>query len=213
MEKILIDKSIEKTGKQESHQLTLDPVDNERQANLCGPMDDHLKTIERRLGVKISYRGNQFKVIGKESNCIAVISLLKDLYLEAAPVKGQSKNITDEMVHIAILEANILEQNDSNEPLANPKETAELGANYEKMITIKTKRGVIKPRNGNQQSYVQNIITNDISFGVGVAGTGKTYLAVACAVDALERQEVRRILLTRPAVEAGEKLGFLPGDI
>lgn len=206
-------KSKEQASKQKNYQLTLEPVDNERQADLCGPMDDNLKTIERRLGVEISYRGNQFKVIGKESNCIAVINLLKDLYLETAPVKGQSKNITSEMVHIAILEANVLEQDSLNETPANPKETSELGANYEKMITIKTKRGIVKPRNGNQQSYVQNIITNDISFGVGVAGTGKTYLAVACAVDALERQEVRRILLTRPAVEAGEKLGFLPGDL
>lgn len=192
-----------------SHQFELTPIDNERQAELCGPMDDHLKTIERRLGVEISYRGNQFKVLGKEKNCQAVIQLLKTLYIETAPVKGIYNVITSEMVHLAILEANVLEQDSSTQS----KESAELGANYEKMVTIKTKRGVVKPRNGNQQSYVQNIITNDISFGIGVAGTGKTYLAVACAVDALERQEVRRILLTRPAVEAGEKLGFLPGDL
>lgn len=200
-------------NKQTNHLLTLEPVDNERQANLCGPMDDHLKTIERRLGVEISYRGNQFKVLGKDLNCIAVINLLKNLYIETAPVNGQNKTITDEMVHLSILEANVLEQDDSSNASTNTKEASELGANYEKMVTIKTKRGTVKPRNGNQQSYVQNIITNDISFGVGVAGTGKTYLAVACAVDALERQEVRRILLTRPAVEAGEKLGFLPGDL
>ncbi len=197
----------------ESHQLTLAPVDNERQANLCGPMDDHLKTIERRLGVEISYRGNQFKVLGKEKNCIEVITLLKSLYLETAPVKGTVATLTAEMVHLGILETNILEQDDSKNTASSAKEAAELGANYEKMVTIKTKRGIVKPRNENQQSYVQNIITNDISFGVGVAGTGKTYLAVACAIDALERQEVRRILLTRPAVEAGEKLGFLPGDL
>jgi len=116
------------------------------------------------------------------------------------------------MVHLAILEANVLEQDDA-ESSTQTKEATDLGANYEKMLTIKTKRGTVKPRNGNQQSYVQNIVTNDISFGIGVAGTGKTYLAVACAVEALERQEVRRILLTRPAVEAGEKLGFLPGDL
>jgi len=199
--------------KHEKHQFTLEPTDNERQANLCGPMDDHLKTIERRLGVEISYHGNQFKILGKDTNCIAVIKLLKNLYLETAQVKGQSKDITSEMVHLGILEANILEQNSSSDTATNTKEATELGANYEKMVTIKTKRGTIKPRNDNQQSYVQNIVTNDISFGVGVAGTGKTYLAVACAVDALERQEVRRILLTRPAVEAGEKLGFLPGDL
>ncbi|WP_353539406.1 PhoH family protein [Colwellia sp. KU-HH00111] len=176
-------------------------------------MDDNLKTIERRLGVEISYRGNQFKVLGKDIHCVAVINLLKNLYLETVPVKGQSKIITGEMVHLGIVEANILEQDNTDITSASAKETAELGANYEKMVTIKTKRGIVKPRNGNQQTYVQNIITNDISFGVGVAGTGKTYLAVACAVDALERQEVRRILLTRPAVEAGEKLGFLPGDL
>lgn len=199
--------------KLKTHQLSLEPVDNERQANLCGPMDDNLKTIERRLGVEISYRGNQFKVLGKDIHCVAVINLLKNLYLETAPVKGQSKIITGEMVHLGIVETNILEQDNTDITSASAKETAELGANYEKMVTIKTKRGIVKPRNGNQQTYVQNIITNDISFGVGVAGTGKTYLAVACAVDALERQEVRRILLTRPAVEAGEKLGFLPGDL
>ncbi|MCI2285562.1 PhoH family protein [Colwellia sp. MSW7] len=174
-------------------------------------MDDHLKTIERRLGVEISYRGNLFTVLGKDVHCLAVINLLKNLYLETATVKGQQQEITSEMVHLAILDANVLEQDISNS--TSTKEASELGANYEKMVTIKTKRGTVKPRNGNQQSYVQNIITNDISFGVGVAGTGKTYLAVACAVDALERQEVRRILLTRPAVEAGEKLGFLPGDL
>ena len=213
-------KSNKTNNKQTSHQLTLTPVDNDRQAELCGPMDDHLKTIERRLGVGISYRGNQFKILGKDKNCLAVIKLLKNLYLETSPIKGQSKTITEAMVHLAILEANVLEQDDNlysidsvNSSASISKEASELGANYEKVVTIKTKRGTIKPRNGNQQSYVQNIVTNDISFGVGVAGTGKTYLAVACAVDALERQEVRRILLTRPAVEAGEKLGFLPGDL
>tara|TARA_R110001592_G_scaffold14589_2_gene64999 strand:+ start:6942 stop:8027 length:1086 start_codon:yes stop_codon:yes gene_type:complete len=213
MENILTEHSTKQTNKQQGHLITLEPVDNERQANLCGPMDDHLKTIERRLGVEISYRGNQFKVLGKDTHCIAVIDLLKNLYLETATVKGQTKDISSDMVHLAILEANVLEQDSSSVSSVNTKEASELGANYEKMVTIKTKRGTVKPRNGNQQSYVQNIITNDISFGVGVAGTGKTFLAVACAVEALERQEVRRILLTRPAVEAGEKLGFLPGDL
>ncbi|WDE06870.1 PhoH family protein [Thalassomonas viridans] len=189
-------------SKNSSFQFVLEPVDNHRQASLSGPMDDNLKTIERRLGVEISYRGNQFTVVGKETNSEAAISLLKDLYVETAPVKGQSKPVTPEMVHLAILEAKVLEQ----EP-----ETTD--PDFDKMVTIKTKRGVIKPRNKNQQSYVHNVLTNDISFGIGVAGTGKTYLAVACAVEALERQEVRRILLTRPAVEAGEKLGFLPGDL
>ncbi len=189
-------------SKNTNHTLTLEPVDNNRQANLCGPMDDNLKTIERRLGVEISYRGNQFKVLGQEINCQAVTNLLKDLYIETETIKGKSKTITNEMVHLAIVSAKVLEQ-----------EPEKSNVNFDKVVTIKTKRGVVKPRNPNQQSYVHNIVTNDISFGVGVAGTGKTYLAVACAVEALERQEVRRILLTRPAVEAGEKLGFLPGDL
>ncbi len=180
----------------------LEPDDNARQANLCGAMDDNLKTIARRLGVEINYRGNCFKVSGKESNTEVVISLLKSLYIETARVKGVVKTITPEMVHLAIVDTKVLEQ----EPKAPD-------GHFDKIITIKTKRGIIKPRNPNQQSYVQNVMTSDISFGIGVAGTGKTYLAVACAVEALERQEIRRILLTRPAVEAGEKLGFLPGDL
>lgn len=194
--------------KQKKHQLELTPVDNERQATLCGPMDDNLKTIERRLGVEISYRGNQFKIMGSDKNCQAVTELLKRLYVDTAPIKGKTAQITEEMLHLAIIETNILEQD-----IPSSKEAEDLGVNYEKMVSIKTKRGMVKPRNNNQHDYIQNILINDISFGVGVAGTGKTYLAVACAVDALERQEVRRILLTRPAVEAGEKLGFLPGDL
>jgi len=185
-----------------NHSLVLEPVDNSRQANLCGPMDDNLKTIERRLGVEISYRSNEFKIVGEPNHAQAVIKLLKDLYIETKSIKGQEKTITDEMVHLAILDANVLEQ-----------APTKVDVDYEQMVTIKTKRGIIKPRNKNQSAYVQNVLTNDISFGIGVAGTGKTYLAVACAVDALERQEIRRILLTRPAVEAGEKLGFLPGDL
>lgn len=185
-----------------SKKFNLEPIDNNRLANLCGSMDNHLKTIERRLGVKLNYSSNQFKVMGEPSNCDAVIILLKNLYIETATVKNQLKEISEEMVHLAILDAKVLEQ-----------EPTKVDVDFDKLVTIKTKRGIIKPRNPNQQSYVQNILSNDISFGVGVAGTGKTYLAVACAVEALERQEVRRIMLTRPAVEAGEKLGFLPGDL
>jgi len=188
--------------KENTIEFNLEPVDNDRQINLCGPMDDNLKTIERRLGVKINYRGNQFKVIGKPTNCASVTKLLKELYVETATVKSVNNVITDEIIHLAITEIPLLEQAPSNIDMAT-----------DKAITIKTKRGLIKARNKNQQSYIHNILHNDISFGVGVAGTGKTYLAVACAVEALERQEVRRILLTRPAVEAGEKLGFLPGDL
>ncbi|MEW6998036.1 PhoH family protein [Colwelliaceae bacterium BS250] len=189
------------TSKIHSQTINLEPVDNDRIANLCGSLDDNLRKIERRLGVEISYRSNEFKVVGNVNHCLATITLLKNLYIETTPIKGRAGILTAEMIHLAVLDLNILE------PLADN------AGEYDKMVTIKTKRGVIKPRNENQSSYVQNILNNDISFGVGVAGTGKTYLAVACAVDALERQEVRRILLTRPAVEAGEKLGFLPGDL
>jgi phosphate starvation-inducible PhoH-like protein len=185
-----------------SKQFDLAPLDNNRLANLCGAMDDNLKMIERRLGVKISYSSNQFKVMGEPANCDAVIILLKNLYIETATVKNERKEINEKMVHLAILDAKVLEQ-----------EPPKVDVDFDKLVTIKTKRGVVKPRNPNQQSYLHNIMSNDISFGVGVAGTGKTYLAVACAIEALEKQEVRRILLTRPAVEAGEKLGFLPGDL
>lgn len=182
-------------------EVLLEPANNQRLANLIGPLDDNIKKIERRLGVEISYRGNKFKLVGHENNRLAAAKILKDLYIETAEVKGKFGQITQEMLHLAIIDAKVLEQ------------TSSLDNEYEKVVTIKTKRGVIKPRNENQKTYIQNVLTNDISFGVGVAGTGKTYLAVACAVDALERQEIRRILLTRPAVEAGEKLGFLPGDL
>lgn len=194
-------KEITLTADTISHEVSLEPLDNNRIANLCGPLDDNLRKIERRLGVEIGYRGNVFKVHGKDVVCKAVIKLLKDLYIETAIVKGKAGNISAEELHLALGQINVLPQQ------------ADTQAEFEQMVTIKTKRGIIKPRNVNQGDYVQNILTNDISFGVGVAGTGKTYLAVACAVDALERQEVRRILLTRPAVEAGEKLGFLPGDL
>ncbi|MGB1263485.1 MAG: PhoH family protein [Cognaticolwellia sp.] len=189
-------------SKNTSINFTLSPADNNRLANLCGAMDDNLKTIERRMGVEISYRSHEFKVTGSSVHTAAVKKVIIDLYLESETVKGKVNTITPEMVHLAIVDTGILEQTASK-----------TSARYDEMVTIKTKRGIIKPRNENQQNYVQNVITNDISFGVGVAGTGKTYLAVACAVDALERQEIRRILLTRPAVEAGEKLGFLPGDL
>lgn len=183
------------------------PDDNDRLANLYGPFDDNIKQIERRLGVEITYAGNHIKVVAEQRLCDTVQHILTSLYVETQPVKGKAQNVEPDMVHLAIQQANSLEQAQKNK-----EETGEYGE-YGKEVWIKTKRGVIKPRNPNQQQYVANIINHDITFGIGPAGTGKTYLAVACAVDALERQEIRRILLTRPAVEAGEKLGFLPGDL
>lgn len=178
----------------------LEPADSLRLSALCGPFDDNLKQIERRLGVEISYRNNQFKVIGKSHIARACIELLRKLYVETASVRGQQPDLEPEQVHLAIQRLQVMEQESGHSTSATE-------------LYIKTKRGVVKPRNPNQAQYVANIIGHDISFGIGPAGTGKTYLAVACAVDALERQEIRRILLTRPAVEAGEKLGFLPGDL
>ena len=185
-----------------SNQVYLEPSDHKRLASLCGPFDDNIKQLERRLGVEISYRNNEFKVLGPALQVSGTIELLKNLYIETQAVKGEVPDLEASTVHLAIQQATVLEQ---AEDQATPA--------YGKEVTIKTKRGVIKPRNPNQAQYVANIVNHDITFGIGPAGTGKTYLAVACAVDALERQEVRRILLTRPAVEAGEKLGFLPGDL
>ncbi|MDK2594867.1 PhoH family protein [Pseudoalteromonas obscura] len=177
----------------------LEPADNNRLSSLCGPFDDNLKQIERRLGVEVAHRDNWFKVTGNQVTAKAAVDIIKSLYVDTQPVKGKSKDIEPDNVHLAITEANCLEQDTPNV--------------WGKEVFIKTRRGVVKPRNPNQSQYVANILTHDISFGIGPAGTGKTYLAVAAAVDALERQEIRRILLTRPAVEAGEKLGFLPGDL
>ena len=184
--------------------LHLEPADNLRLASLCGPFDDNLKQLERRLGIEISYRDNHFQLLGKQAQIDAAAVILKHLYVETQPLKGgKVTDITPEMVHLTVQESRVLEQDDDEAP-SQP---------YGKEVTVKTKRGLIKPRSPNQAQYISNIVRHDISFGIGPAGTGKTYLAVAAAVDALERQEIRRILLTRPAVEAGEKLGFLPGDL
>ena len=181
----------------------LEPADRDRLACLCGPLDDNLRQLERRLGVQI---------VGPEKRAHAVKKILFRLYTETAPLRGgRIPDISPEDVHLAITEAHILESADA------PEELSEVGAEInrmgEKASNIKTKRGLVRARSDNQAAYIQNIVTHDVTFGIGPAGTGKTYLAVAAAVDALERQEIRRILLTRPAVEAGEKLGFLPGDL
>ncbi|BEH71649.1 PhoH family protein [Edwardsiella tarda] len=184
-----------------TEELLLEPADNQRLNSLCGPFDDNIKLLERRLGIEISHRDNHFKLVGRPPCVRAAIDILKNLYVETAPLRGQVGDIDPEQIHLALKESHVLEQ------------AAEHVPDYGKAIHIKTKRGLIKPRTPNQAQYIANILDHDITFGIGPAGTGKTYLAVAAAVDALERQEIRRILLTRPAVEAGEKLGFLPGDL
>ena len=186
-------------------EIELEPADGRRLADLCGPFDENIKHLERRLGVEISHRGSDFRVIGEQHTVTAAEKILRDLYVETATVKGSAGRVEPQQVHLAIQQAKVLEQSAESSGAGDPA--------ADKITLIKTKRGLIKPRNHNQAKYVRAVVTHDVSFGIGPAGTGKTYLAVACAVDALERQEVRRILLTRPAVEAGEKLGFLPGDL
>ena len=179
----------------QSRDLILEPADNLRLANLCGQFDEHLRQLERRLGVEINNRGNSFHIIGEPDSVAVTGRVLEDLYRETA-----SETLTPAAVHVFLQSSGI-------EDLLTRAESEE------QETVIRTRRGYIKPRGPNQRHYVRSIFTNDINFGVGPAGTGKTYLAVACAVEALERENIRRILLVRPAVEAGERLGFLPGDL
>lgn len=177
----------------EPHRFTLEPFEARRFANLCGQFDEHLRLIEQRLELEIRNRGNQFELVGPSNAAKSAENLLRRLYRET-----KTTELSPDMVHLYLQESGM-------EELANP--------NAQQGVALRTKKGMIRPRGANQQRYVKAILDNDINFGVGPAGTGKTYLAVACAVDALEREQVRRILLVRPAVEAGEKLGFLPGDL
>ncbi len=181
----------------QASELTLEPQDNERLANLCGQFDEHLRHVERSLGVEIKNRGNNFWLHGDDRSTQLARVVLNDLYDEA-----ENGSISSAAVHLCLQKAGVEEtMNDS----ANASGVSSL--------PIKTRNGTVKAIGANQQSYINAIAEHDINFGVGPAGTGKTYLAVACAVDALEKQKVQRILLVRPAVEAGERLGFLPGDL
>ncbi|AZS51222.1 PhoH family protein [Entomomonas moraniae] len=176
-----------------SRKFILEPFDTKRFANLSGQFDEHFRQIEQRLGIEIRNRGNQFELLGDDSRTLAAENLINRLYRET-----KSVSLTPEMIHLFLQESGL-------EELVSPSGQAQ--------VTLKTLKGIIRPRGANQQGYVKSILDNDINFGIGPAGTGKTYLAVACAVEALQKEQVRRILLVRPAVEAGEKLGFLPGDL
>ncbi len=196
-----------------SEDFILDDANRERLAYFVGPEDENLRQIEKRLGVKISYSGAHFHLEGESATVRRTQKLLKSLYLETKPLRdNQHANVLDpEKVHLAITEAVHVEKD--NTDYSDAEDRGDPGYLYHKAANFKTKRGFIKARTPNQADYIHKITAHDISFGIGPAGTGKTYLAVAAAVDALERNEVRRIILTRPAVEAGEKLGFLPGDL
>jgi len=176
-----------------------EPTDNSRLAHLCGAFDEHLRAIEAALGVRISRREAAFQVDGNRPQAARALALLEMLYERAA------RPLPAEMLQLALVEAR------GTLALAGPDAQAlPPGADG---IVLHTRRSDLRGRTRNQVQYLHNILSHDITFGIGPAGTGKTFLAVACAVDALERSGVQRIILTRPAVEAGERLGFLPGDL
>ncbi len=178
--------------------LVLEPDDGARLANLSGPFDAHLRAIELGLGVEIRNRGNRFRLVGPRDEIERAEDVLRDLF-------GLAENgvITPELIHLSLVEHG----SEQIAAAAGESDPAEGD------ITVRTKRGVVRGRGLMQKAYLRSIATHDLSFGIGPAGTGKTYLAVASAVQALERDRVRRLVLVRPAVEAGEKLGFLPGDM
>ena len=168
---------------------TFTPPNNTRMGHLCGPMDSHIRTVEAALDVKIAHRFEQFKIDGVKVRANAALEVLQALYEIA------QRPIPEETVQLMLAGETALHQAPEGD------------------MALSTRRADLRARTANQGSYLDNIATHDITFGIGPAGTGKTYLAVACAVDALERSAVQRIVLTRPAVEAGERLGFLPGDL
>jgi len=177
--------------------LELEPADTLRLANLCGQFDEHLKQIESRLGIDIFCRGNLFTIQGPDPSSRAARRLLQSLYRLSA-----TEVLTPEVINLHLQDSGIAELSGGED---QPDFTEE--------VSVKTKRGIIRGRGPNQRNYLKNIMRHAINFGVGPAGTGKTYLAVACAVAALQEDQVQRIVVVRPAVEAGERLGFLPGDM
>ncbi|MCP1673948.1 phosphate starvation-inducible PhoH-like protein [Natronocella acetinitrilica] len=175
--------------------FSLEPADNDRLANLCGQFDENLRQVERRLGVEISNRAHRFRVIGEPDAARAAESVLKELY------RTSTQNaLSADDVHLMLQDAGV-------------EERLRARAGDAQEVVIRTRKTEIRGRGPNQQAYLRNIQGNDLSFGIGPAGTGKTYLAVAAAVEALDADDVRRLVLVRPAVEAGERLGFLPGDL
>ena len=183
---------------QTQRDFILEPDDTERLANLAGPFDAHLRQIELRMGVEIANRGNVFRVSGDDASAVARAErVLRQLYDEAA-----GETLDEHAIHLRL-------GAHAGDAPARPASTDHLPQE----VAIRVKRGTLRGRGDNQRKYLHAIATHDINFGVGPAGTGKTYLAVAMAVDALSQSRVQRVILVRPAVEAGEKLGFLPGDL
>ncbi|MBV1930503.1 MAG: PhoH family protein [Porticoccaceae bacterium] len=197
-----------------AHTVTLEPNDTHRLAQLCGQFDEHLHQIEQRLNIQIKNRGNVFALYGNPEQAVATANLLQHLYDETRSANGLSPS----QVHLSLQQADMERYMETPTLEAGSQDNSAPASEAESKVVqsfsvIRTKKGNVTPRGANQLHYVQAIQTHDINFGVGPAGTGKTYLAVACAVESFLRHEVERILLVRPAVEAGEKLGFLPGDL
>ena len=170
-------------------ELSFDPVDNQRLSRLAGPLDQNLRQIETALSVSIARRGEKFSLLGEPQKTSLATAALKHFYAQ------DGADLTTEDIQLGLIEMT---------------HAAEVAAAVPQLAT---RRADLRGRTPRQSQYIQQMLAHDITFGIGPAGTGKTYLAVACAVDALERDTVKRIVLVRPAVEAGEKLGFLPGDV
>jgi len=179
--------------------FSLSPENNEQLASLCGPFDAHLRLIELRLGVEINNRGFVFRLIGEADATRAGERLIRALYAQACDA-----TLTPHDIHLALQESGAERA---------VQEADQHAAESTQEVAIRVKRGTIRGRGPNQVRYLNAIATHDINFGIGPAGTGKTFLAVASAVEALNQSRVQRLILVRPAVEAGEKLGFLPGDL
>ena len=171
-------------------EFALSPADNVRLANLCGPLDENLRLLENRLDVQIRRRGDSFQVLGARSD--SAEQTLRELFALA-----ERDEVTPERVHLALRE---------HESGRTPSEEHEESS-------IRLPRGGLRARGHHQRQYLAHVRSHDLTFGIGPAGTGKTYLAVACAVESLQAETIRRVVLARPAVEAGERLGFLPGDL
>lgn len=182
----------------ESLDFDLSPEDNSRLANLCGQFNEHLHQVEKHFDVDINCRGNHFQIHGQNDNSEAAMNAIKALY-DAAD---------NEALAPLTVQLYLNEEND-----ANGGDVQEKLKENEIQWSVKTRKGAVKGCGQNQKQYLEHIKNNDLAMGVGPAGTGKTYLAVACAVDSLVNDEVDRLILVRPAVEAGERLGFLPGDL
>ena len=180
------------TQKNIDQHIKLEPIDNDRLIRLCGLLDKNIRQIENFFEVEISNRGNAFKISGRNTNVENTSNFIEKIYH-----LSESEEITPKQLHLYL--------NNSSEFLSDDADDID--------SSIKLKKLIIKPKSNNQKSFIDTINSNTVTFGIGAAGTGKTFLAVACAVNALEKRLVKKIILVRPAIEAGEKLGFLPGDL